>query len=224
MTEQDWLSCTDPQQMLEILRASGKLPERKARLFSVAVCRQLWRLLADKDSRKALDVVERYAEGTASEADLESAASLALGPMLASGFCGRVRARVSPARDVAGAVWYAANRAIPWEQTTAYVANMTARAADPHAEGRAQAVLLRDIFGTPFRPVAVDPAWLRWNDGTVVKLAQAIYEERAFDRLPLLADALLDAGCDTEELLAHCRSAGPHARGCWAVDLILGKE
>jgi hypothetical protein len=65
---------------------------------------------------------------------------------------------------------------------------------------------------------------LTWNDGTVRRLAEAIYEERAFGRLPILADALLDAGCDNEELIAHCRSEGPHVRGCWAVDLILGKS
>jgi len=88
-----------------------------------------------------------------------------------------------------------------------------------------QANLLRDIFGNPFRPSPpLPPAVLGWNDGTVRRIAEGIYEERAFDRLPILADALLDAGCDNEELIAHCRSAGPHVRGCWALDLILGKS
>jgi hypothetical protein len=81
--------------------------------------------------------------------------------------------------------------------------------------------LLRDIFGNPFHPVIFDP---RWRTADVVGLARGIYEERAFDRLPLLADALLDAGCDDEHLLAHVRGPGPHARGCWAVDLVLGKQ
>jgi hypothetical protein len=80
---------------------------------------------------------------------------------------------------------------------------------------------LRDIVGNPFRPVAIDPAW---RTSTVVGLATAIYAERAFDRLPILADALEDAGCDQLDLLAHCRSDGPHVRGCWAVDLVLGKS
>jgi hypothetical protein len=65
---------------------------------------------------------------------------------------------------------------------------------------------------------------LAWNDGTVRRISEGVYAERAFDRLPILADALLDAGCDDEELLAHCRSEGPHVRGCWALDRILGKE
>jgi hypothetical protein len=84
--------------------------------------------------------------------------------------------------------------------------------------------LLRDIFGNPFRPVSADPAWLTWKDGTVPRLAQAIYYGRAFDRLPLLANALEEAGCDNADILNHLRGPGPHARGCWPLDLILGKE
>jgi hypothetical protein len=83
---------------------------------------------------------------------------------------------------------------------------------------------IRDIFGSPFRSIQINPAWLNWNDGKVRITAQSIYDERAFDRLPILADALLDAGCDIADILNHCRSAGPHVRGCWVVDLLLGKE
>jgi hypothetical protein len=81
--------------------------------------------------------------------------------------------------------------------------------------------LVRDVFGNPFRPVAFDPGW-RTSD--VTDLARGIYEDRAFDRLPLLADALMDAGCDQSEPLAHGRGGGPHVRGCWVVDLILSKD
>jgi hypothetical protein len=92
------------------------------------------------------------------------------------------------------------------------------------AEESTQADLLRDIYGPlPFRPVAADPAWLAWKDGTIPKLAQAIYDERAFDRLPVLADALEEAGCDNPDFLAHLRGPGPHTKGCWPLDLILGK-
>jgi hypothetical protein len=73
----------------------------------------------------------------------------------------------------------------------------------------------------PFRPVALNPAWLT---STVKKPAQSIYDDRAFDRLPILADALEDAGCDNQDVLSHCRSTGEHVRGCWVVDLVLGKE
>ena len=83
--------------------------------------------------------------------------------------------------------------------------------------------LVREIVGNPFHPVTVSTAWLVWDGGTVPRLAQAIYADRAFDRLPVRADALEDAGCTDTRLLAHCRSGGQHVRGCWAVDLLLGK-
>jgi hypothetical protein len=90
------------------------------------------------------------------------------------------------------------------------------------AHCRLQCDLLRDIFGNPSRPVSADPAWLHRNDGAVLKLARAAYDERAFERLPILADALEDAGCADEALLGHLRGPGPHARGCWALDLLRG--
>src|SRR5262249_12103048 len=89
------------------------------------------------------------------------------------------------------------------------------------AERRAQCWILRDIFRNPFGPLTLDPRWLTSNVGT---LACAIYTDCAFDRLPILADALEEAGCTDAEVLAHCRGPGPHVRGCWVVDLILGKE
>jgi hypothetical protein len=81
--------------------------------------------------------------------------------------------------------------------------------------------LLRDIFGNPFRPVAIDPAWLT---STVLALARQMYDSRDFSAMPILADALQDAGCDSADLLDHCRSDGPHVRGCWVVDLVLGRS
>ena len=85
---------------------------------------------------------------------------------------------------------------------------------------RRQRLIILDIFGNPFRPPEPDPRWLT---GNVVDLARAIYAEKAFERMPILADALMDAGCNDEQLLEHCRSAGPHVRGCWALDLTLGE-
>jgi hypothetical protein len=84
-----------------------------------------------------------------------------------------------------------------------------------------QAIVVRDIFGNPFRPVTLNPAWRTSN---VSALAQSIYDDRAFDRLPILADALEDAGCDNADILNHCRQPGEHVRGCWVVDLVLEKE
>ncbi len=94
---------------------------------------------------------------------------------------------------------------------------------DNGPEHVAQAKLLREIFANEYRPATVEPAWLAWNDATLPKLAQSIYTDRAFDRLPILANALEDAGCDNANILAHCRQPGEHVRGCWVVDLLLGK-
>jgi hypothetical protein len=83
------------------------------------------------------------------------------------------------------------------------------------------AAIFRDVFANPYRPVTFHPAW-RTSNATA--LATSIYDERAFDHLPILADALEDAGCDNGDVLNHCREAGEHVRGCWAVDLILNKR
>jgi hypothetical protein len=98
-------------------------------------------------------------------------------------------------------------------------------------ECTAQAALLRDIFGNPFRPISPSPAVLTWNDATVVRLARAAYDERHMPagtldngRLAVLSDALEEAGCMDQDILGHLRGPGPHVRGCWPVDLLLGKE
>lgn len=96
---------------------------------------------------------------------------------------------------------------------------------------REMAGILRDIFGNPFRPVSISPTVLAWHDGTVKRLAQAAYDERQLPegtldngRLAILADALEEAGCTDADILDHLRGPGPHVRGCWAVDLLLGKK
>jgi hypothetical protein len=99
----------------------------------------------------------------------------------------------------------------------------------PHAGARAreaavQCDLLRCVVPSPFRASIVDAAWRAWEDGCVVKLARGIEEERAFERLPILADALEEAGCADEALLGHCRGPGPHALGCWVVDAVLDRS
>jgi hypothetical protein len=83
--------------------------------------------------------------------------------------------------------------------------------------------VVRDLFGNPFRKPEINPVWLQAADGTVKRLAQAIYEKGAFDRLPILADALEEGGCDDEELIGHCRSPSRHFLGCWATDALRGK-
>jgi hypothetical protein len=166
---------------------------------------------------EAIDAAEAFADGRIDKAKLkevfkaaEAAARRARSDRSAH-FVVRDVARLSAQHSC----WYVA-----W--FTAYVGDDMP--AGREGEWKRQAALLRDIFGNPFRPLAINPAWLAWNDGTVPRIAQAIYDERAFDRMPVLADALEDAGCTEPYILDHCRQPGEHVRGCWVVDLLLGKE
>jgi hypothetical protein len=234
MDEAEWLACADPQKMLEFLWASGKLSERKARLFAVACCRRIriWHLLTDQRSWQAVEAAERHADGVADDAELERHLRLAfyaaMGPS-------------RPASYAAEAANLAASGPPPFMATlTVRPAAEAVASSSPVGRGDrdaqisqeqgAQAALLRDIIGNPFRPVVVSPAWLTWHAGLVVRLAQAAYEERQLpagtldkDRLAVLADALEEAGCTDPDILNHCRRSGVHVRGCWAVDLLLGK-
>jgi hypothetical protein len=126
-------------------------------------------------------------------------------------------AREAPAR----VVWRSLARE---DEPEALARAKQALEAAKQQEANWQSDMIRDIFGNPFHPpYASASSWLAWNDGTVVRIAQAIYDERAFDRMPILADALEDAGCDNADILRHCREPGEHVRGCWVVDLLLGK-
>jgi hypothetical protein len=228
MTEADWLACTDPRPMLASLE--GKASDRKLRLFAAACCRRIWHLLPDQRSRQAVEVAERYADGRATDEELETASDAAHAvwdaDMKRAARAGKWDRRSRLPYYSASAAAY--NVAIPlgwWGGAPAFVApDEIARGAHANvdAEGMAQCVLLRDILGPlPFRPLAVEPTWLTSN---VASLAHTAYDERAFDRLPILADALEEAGCTDAELLAHCRQPGEHVRGCWVVDLVLAKS
>ena len=196
MTEEEWGLCGDPVPMLAFL--AGRADGRKLRLFACACTRRVWGRLEDL-ARAAVEVAECFADGTAGAAELRAA-------------------RLACKSAGASASWYAAASD---PAVAARNAALSAQSASGEAERFAQAALLREVFGPlPFRPVAVEPGWLRPG---VVRLARTVYEERAFDRLPALADLLQQAGCANAELLAHCRSGGPHVRGCWAVDVLLGK-
>jgi hypothetical protein len=164
---------------------------------------------------------------------------LSTGPSLLPGLVEVVGPTLASAAEVAVAKDAAVNAAWAAEQATRcalspardklaagrFTADHAARAAgEKGAECLAQCRLLRDIVGNPFRAAVLDPSWLTWGDGASVSLARAIYQRHDFRDLPVLADALEDAGCTEEGLLNHCRDGGAHVRGCWAVDLLLGNE
>lgn len=230
MTEHDWLAATDPGLILRFLWPR-RPSERKRRLFEVACCHRVWDAITDPDCRAAVVVAERFADGLVTDTELEEAANRADVVWVAE--IDQLRNAGVPDDDFGGAldpplmsgVGY--NVAVPigyWGGAPAFEPPsriIRTAATDPAREGESQAVLLRDILGNPFRPVAVEPAW---RTEAVVALARGIYDDRAFDRLPVLADALDDAGCTNADLLTHCRSPGPHVRGCWAIDLLLWKS
>jgi hypothetical protein len=226
VSEAEWQAAADWGRMLNQVRA--RAGTRKLLLLAVALCRRIWDRFPYDDCRRAVEAVERLADHPRVDEEDYAIAAEADAAMerLQEGY-GRVHeADPGPrgaylAATACGGMWHDPDGMIEGVAGAAAIA-ATGAAEGPawEAERHAQAGLLREVFGNPFRPVAADRSW-RTPD--VVGLARAIYEDRAFDRLPILADALQDAGCADEDVLGHCRSGGPHVRGCWVVDLLLRK-
>jgi hypothetical protein len=221
MTEEQWLTEDHPRAMLEWLR--GKASDRKLRLFAVA-CARRSSMAVPED---ALAVAERHADGLATEGELAAVAEAvarSTAPLLTP-----EHRRSMWGNEDAGEAWVAESFAMRHAPSAALAAVEGVIQAEYHSlDGEGEVwrrydagATMREIIGNPFRPVVVPAAWLT---RTVVSLAGAVYEERAFDRLPILADALEDAGCTDQAILNHSRGPGPHVRGCWVVDLLLGKQ
>ena len=235
MTESGWLTATDPWAVQQFLAEQTGSRDRKWRLFAAACCRHVLDH-GDHSLDDLIPVIEGFADGRIDEAEFVRRREAA------------IRATRRPPDGPAECVWSAicGESAHAYNRNgyshAVYVCDSAAQAVVPESlqdatsqeelerhpdakgyleERRYQADWIRDIFGNPFRPITAGSEWLT---PTVVSLAEAIYRDRAFDRLPVLADAIEEAGCDNADLLAHCRGDGPHALGCWAVDLLLGKS
>jgi len=226
MTEEEWMACADPTPMLELLRRS--MPPRKSqdrrlgnyylesdyylpdlgRKIGLFICACLARSPSSRDAEECLllQEFERYCDANAAWEAVEEKYWA---------WVRRQQERIAEEDRKNDSV-----TSVSWMPPSEYF-------ADPAlirqtAEQRLQCAFLRDVFGNPFRPVSVEPVWLT---STVVALAEGIYQEKAFDRMPILADALQDAGCENEVVLAHCRDENPvHVRGCWVVDLLTGRK
>lgn len=229
VTEADWLACTDN---LELVLKVGRLGlatkksggHRRLRLYAVACCRRIIDQLDDA-GRAALEVAEAQADRSRPDRAALEAAAAAFPPRLDKRWNPvrtAIRAVVNP--DVWGAaqlVRNAASAVALREAGGLWPAEDSVRFHTlSQVEAGIQCDIMRDIFN-PFHPVTFVPAW---RTPTVLGLARGIYEERAFDRLPILGDALEEAGCAEEVVLAHCRGTGIHARGCWVVDGVMGKK
>ncbi len=231
MNEHEWLTSTDPAAMIahfdasratEYMARHSRLSDRKLRLFACACCRAVWHLLTDERSRKAVEVAERYVDGEATAVELKEADTEATyvpdGPL-----------------DTA---LFVADR--DWDWLGNHLEQATLYGVLPDK----QAALLREIVGNPWKPVTLPrpdcdecrntrrlqmdqipcPYCLcNWLTPPVLALARSAYDSRDFTALPVLWDALSEAGCQDEQIRRHC--AEPlHCRGCWLIDCLLGKD
>jgi hypothetical protein len=203
VTEQEWLTTENPLWLLDF--AGARLHSRQALLVTAACFRRHWERLPEvcRDWARLAEA----AAGTASRKDLDDAFDAIEEAFDELGTPGEFVALLDMAWGMWTAEWPSLDEG---EQDPAWL-----------AERKAQTALVREVFGNPFRRAALDPSWRSPN---VVQLARTIDKEQSFEHLPILADALADAGCDNEELLGHCRAPGLHVRGCWAVALILDEE
>jgi hypothetical protein len=213
MTEAEWLAAADPTPMLLALTPETCL--RKSRLFMVACCRRHYGKVVDQECKEAIEAAERFADG------LEQLQTLT-----------RLRERLPPSDPddygiplpfPAAAFWITRGEYTQGNQVRFLMEQVVLLMQDAGGKGEqaAQVALLLDIFGNHFRPVAFDPSW---RTDTAVALARQMYDARNFSAMPILADALQDAVCEDADNLSHCREPGVHVRGCWVVDLVLGKN
>jgi hypothetical protein len=231
---------TDPGQVFDLLLKAARLypalaeivPFRKMRLFCCALVRRVWPLLSDPRSRRAIETAELFADSLVEPRELLADWSEAC-MVVPTGY-GRESVGRTPVHDAAAAATCAAlPNVVPpvlqapnlpsssgpsFREVITYVRNCTP-AADP--DRQVEKALLDCVFGDLSRPAAFDPAW---RTDTTVGVARFIYDERAFDGLPVLADALEEAGCTDPAVLGHCRGGGEHTRGCWVVDLLLDRR
>jgi len=216
MTEAEWLTSIYPMRMLVYLDVDPDSPD--ALCFLVSCCRRVWESLPE-ECQRWVALAERVVTGQADlatfrDVELFERVNDSLLTLSQRGGSGKLGGRLYAVQNVVAADWYH-----EWP----------AAADDEWQDERAaQAVLVRDIFGNPFRPVSLDPTC---RTPAVAALVTAGYENRVLpaghldpDRLAILADALEDAGCDNRDILSHLRGPGPHVRGCHVVDLLLGKE
>jgi hypothetical protein len=220
MTEEEWLRSEDPLAMFTVARSAldhawpnGQRTRRKRELFSAACCRIVWPWVEpDEACRRLVEAIETQSDAPIPEAELDEI------------WDGVKQSARHPSDDTPIAQMLAADLVYDTGDVETTIRRLSTEYDFSEwgpASVRAALVadILRDIVGNPFRPVVADPSWLT---STALALARGIHAERAFDRLPILADALQDAGCEEQQVLAHCRGRGPHIRGCWLVDMVLG--
>jgi hypothetical protein len=228
MTESEWLTSTDGTALFSyqfVLNSCHGSPPlaRKLRLYLTAVCRLVWGRLPAA-ARAAIDFVERFADDPRPDPAVWAAVRYALSRLQ---FAYSEPEAVARCEQDLRAVGLEVQTGPPWRGTAAEWQQVTLLALSPIRPDTLPVLgfdhppeLVRCVFGNPFRPAAFDP---QWRTRTTMDLARTMYGSRDFGATPILADALEESGCDDPRLLAHCRGSGPHVRGCWAVDAVLGR-
>lgn len=225
MTETEWLTTTDGTALFGYLFPHGdRLPiYRKLRLYLTALCRLAWDRLP-APARAAVNFAERSADDARPDPLAWTAVRYTVGQLQ---FAYDEPELVARCEQNLRAVGLEVVTGPPWRGTAEEWLQVTRQAFSPFSLDADQIPksahppdLVRCIYGNPFRPVAFDP---QWRTRTVIDLARTMYESRDFGAMPILADALEEAGCDSPDVLTHCRGEPPHARGCWVVDAVLGK-
>jgi hypothetical protein len=229
MTEQEWLTYSDYEQMLHFLLGSGltrflskvtgvmywQRPQRKLRLLMCAALRDYGLVGCGYE---AVQAAERYADGQATWSELRRARQYS--EFVANGGLTKGRYRLPEFDPLEMLPAYAARPDLTGEVYEVF--EQTTWASSTKKGG--QCDLIREIYGNPFHPVVLPEACRGWEGGAAVKLAEGIYAERRWQELPILADALEEAGCAEPELLAHLRRPGGHWHGCWALDAVLDRK
>lgn len=227
MTEEEWLTATNSESAIGFL--TGNVSDRKLRLFGVQCCWLCEHIRKDPASCNRLEVLERFADGQATDVELQAvydgAWKLAcqytsIGPESPVFPSAEWDEQMEEGRafEVVG---YLAARPDPQESFVSILGMAIANLEELANFEYELRPLLHDICGNPFRPVTFSPSW---RTDTALSLARTMYDSRDFSAMPILADALQDAGCDNDDILSHCRDPQQaHVRGCWVVDLLLGK-
>ncbi len=243
MTEAEWLVSEDLDALLDSLLARPDAA-RKLRLFACACSAPLCQRVTLRQCRATYEAALKFADGLTGPEELDAAwrAGMAAQPLfpdihaaavaaadpeliraiarasqLAAEAVARLGADASmrQARAAVASGAGAEDRSKAWER---FECNLDEARLDARRE---QVRYLRCLFGNPFRPIAIDPSWRAWSGGTLVSIARSIYDERRFGDLPILADALEEAGCTDEDIIGHCRHDWEHFRGCHVLDAIL---
>jgi hypothetical protein len=237
VTETEWLAATDLSPLIQCLfRKLDHVSGRKMRLFGCACCRQIWPMLVEDRSRKAVELAEAFADALVSRKEL---AAIRADAFAAAGHIQRACAGPGLAMAARAAAQTTVANGAEAGRSASNSAAQAVASAKCYGEGgperqplevwyreiarehRRQVSPFRDVFGNPFRPVQVDPAWTARGHEAVQKLARRIAEEASLTDLPVLADVLDAAGCTAAALVDHCRRPGKHVRGCWVLDLVL---